>query len=151
MGHRHVAPPLRREDHRRPRLSGVSVLPVVRTRAAAQPQPRRGDPPPRSTQRVGHCQPDRHQLTDWLSAAERRGGDWWAAATLLGLNGLRCGELVACDVTDVGSHSWHHCLALRTTKGDKPTVIALAPPTMQAIEAAIAGRSGGPLLRNAAG
>ena len=26
----------------------------------------------------------RHQLTDWLSAAERRGGDWWAAAMLLG-------------------------------------------------------------------
>jgi hypothetical protein len=29
----------------------------------------------------------------------------WAAAMLLGLNGLRCGELIACDVTDVGSHS----------------------------------------------
>lgn len=26
---------------------------------------------------------------------------------LLRLNGLRCGELIACDVTDVGSHSWH--------------------------------------------
>jgi len=39
---------------------------------------------------------------------------------LLGLNGLRCGELIACDVTDVGNHSWHHTLALRTTKGDKP-------------------------------
>jgi integrase/recombinase XerD len=93
----------------------------------------------------------RHQLTDWLAAAEHRGGDWWAAAMLLGLNGLRCGELIACDVADVGSHSWHHTLALRTTKGDKPTVVALAPPTMQAIEAAVAGRTDGPLLRNAAG
>jgi integrase/recombinase XerD len=93
----------------------------------------------------------RHQLTDWLSAAECRGGDWWAAAMLLGLNGLRCGELIACDVGDVGSHSWHHTLALRTTKGDKPTVVALAPPTMQAIESAVAGRCDGPLLRNAAG
>lgn len=93
----------------------------------------------------------RHQLTDWLAAAEQRGGDWWAAGMLLGLNGLRCGELIACDVTDVGSYSWHHTLALRTTKGAKPTVVALAPPTMQAVEAAIAGRSDGPLLRNAAG
>ncbi|MEX2619071.1 MAG: tyrosine-type recombinase/integrase [Egibacteraceae bacterium] len=93
----------------------------------------------------------RHQLTDWLAAAERHGGAWWAAAMLLGLNGLRCGELIACDVTDVGNHSWHHTLALRTTKGDKPTVIALAPPTMQAIETAVDGRSGGPLLRNTAG
>jgi integrase len=49
----------------------------------------------------------RHELTDWLAASERRGGAWWAAAMLLGLNGLRCGELIACDVTDVGSHSWH--------------------------------------------
>ncbi len=47
----------------------------------------------------------RHQLTDWLAAAEQRGGAWWAAAMLLGLNGLRCGELIACDVSDVGSHS----------------------------------------------
>jgi hypothetical protein len=62
---------------------------------------------------------------------------------LLGLNGLRCGELIACNVTDVGSHSWHQTLALRTAKGDKPTVVALAPPTMQAIEAAVASRSSG--------
>lgn len=48
-----------------------------------------------------------------------------------GVDGLRCGELIACDITDVGSHSWHHTLALRTTKGDKPTVVALAPPTIK--------------------
>jgi integrase/recombinase XerD len=42
----------------------------------------------------------RHQLTDWLAAAEVRGGAWWAAAMLLGLNGLRCGELIACNVED---------------------------------------------------
>jgi integrase len=70
---------------------------------------------------------------------------------LLGLNGLRCGELIACDVTDVGSHSWHHTLALRTTKGDKPTVVALAPPTMQAVAAAIDDRATGPLLLNGRG
>jgi integrase/recombinase XerD len=93
----------------------------------------------------------RHELTDWLAAAESRGGSWWAAAMLLGLNGLRCSELIACDVTDVGSHSWHHTLALRTTKGDQPTVVALAPPTMQAIAAAIGGRQAGPLLLNRAG
>ena len=83
----------------------------------------------------------RHELTDWLAAAEARGGSWWAAAMLLGLNGLRCSELIACDVTDVGSHSWHHTLALRTTKGDRPTVVALAPPTMQAIAAATGSRN----------
>jgi integrase len=90
----------------------------------------------------------RHELTDWLAAAERRGGAWWAAAMLLGLNGLRCGELIACDVTDVGSHSWHHTLALRTTKGDRPTVVALAPPTMQAVAAATGHRTACPTYRN---
>jgi site-specific recombinase XerD len=50
----------------------------------------------------------RHQLTDWLAAAEVRGGAWWATAMLLGLNGLRCGELIACNVEDLGNHSWHH-------------------------------------------
>jgi integrase/recombinase XerD len=93
----------------------------------------------------------RHQLTDWLTAAEARGGAWWAAAMLLGLNGLRCGELCACNVEDVGTHSWHHTLRLTTTKGDRPTIVALAPPTMQAVDAAIDGRERGPLLLNQAG
>jgi integrase/recombinase XerD len=93
----------------------------------------------------------RHQLTDWLAAAETRGGGWWAAAMLLGLNGLRCGELCACNVEDVGTHSWHHTLRLTTTKGDRPTIVALAPPTMQAVDAAIDGRERGPLLLNRAG
>ena len=93
----------------------------------------------------------RHQLTDWLAAAETRGGAWWAAAMLLGLNGLRCGELCACNVEDVGTHSWHHTLRLTTTKGDRPTIVALAPPTMQAVDAAIGGRERGPLLVNRAG
>ncbi|MBA3307505.1 MAG: tyrosine-type recombinase/integrase [Chloroflexi bacterium] len=87
--------------------------------------------------------------TSYLSIdAEQQGPIRYAARSS---NGLRCGELIACDVIDVGSHSWHHTLALRTTKGDKPTVVALAPPTMQAIEAAVDGRTQEPLLLNAAG
>jgi integrase len=69
----------------------------------------------------------------------------------LGLNGLRCGELIACNVEDLGNHSWHHALKLTTTKGDRPTVVALAPPTMQAVALAIDGRDRGPLLVNQAG
>ena len=93
----------------------------------------------------------RHQLTGWLAAAESRGGAWWAAAMLLGLNDLRCGELVACNVEDVGTHTWHHTLKPTTTKGDRPTVVALALPTMQAFALAIDGRDRGPLLVNRAG
>jgi site-specific recombinase XerD len=72
----------------------------------------------------------RHQLTDWLSATEQRGGAWWAAAMLLGLNGLRCGELIACDVSDIGSHSWHHTLACGPPRASgrprQPDVIPVA-------------------------
>jgi site-specific recombinase XerD len=45
--------------------------------------------PPRPTESAT-ARLTRHQLTDWLAAAELRGGAWWAAAMLLGLNGLRC-------------------------------------------------------------
>jgi integrase/recombinase XerD len=62
----------------------------------------------------------RHQLTHWLAAAERRSGSWWADARLLGLNGLRCGELIACNVEDLGNHSWHHTLKLTTTRTTGP-------------------------------
>ena len=92
----------------------------------------------------------RHELTDFLDAAEARGGDVYACACLLALNGLRVGELCATNVEDVGEWTWHHTLTLRasTTKGHKPAVIALAPRTVQAISLSATGRRSGPLLRN---
>ncbi len=95
----------------------------------------------------------RHQLVDWLDAAERRGGYRYAAACLLALNGLRVGELCAADVTDLDEQTWHRVLRLRaaTTKGNKAAVVALSPRTMQALERALDGRSSGPLLLNGHG
>lgn len=55
----------------------------------------------------------RHELTDWLDAAERRGGSDYACACLLALNGLRIGELCATSVEDLGESTWHHTLTLR--------------------------------------
>ena len=95
----------------------------------------------------------RHELTDWLDAAERRGGDVYACACLLALNGLRVGELCATNVEDLGESTWHHTLTLRasTTKGRKPAVVALAPRTVQAINLSVAERRSGPLLRTGGG
>jgi integrase/recombinase XerD len=75
----------------------------------------------------------RHELTDFLDAAETRGGDVYACAT---------------NVEDLGESTWHHTRTLRapTTKGCKPAVIALAPRTVQAISLSITGRRSGPLL-----
>lgn len=92
----------------------------------------------------------RHELTEWLDAAEHRGGYPYAAACLLAMNGLRVGELCAADVTDLGEQTWHRILRLRatTTKGNKPAVVALSPRTIQAIDRALDGRERGPLLLN---
>lgn len=105
--------------------------------------------PPESTRQAL----SRHELTDWLDAAERRGGYPYATACLLAMNGLRVGELCATDVTDLDEHTWHRVLRLRptTTKGNKPAIIALSPRTMQAIDRALDGRASGPLLLNRAG
>ena len=46
----------------------------------------------------------------------------------------------------IATASWHHTLKLTTTNGDRPTVVALAPRTMQAVAVAIVGRDRGPLL-----
>lgn len=95
----------------------------------------------------------RHELTDFLDAAEARGGDVYACACLLALNGLRVGELCAANVEDLGESTWHHTLTLRapTTKGHKPAVIALAPRTVQAIGLSLGQRRSGPLLCNTRG
>lgn len=45
----------------------------------------------------------RHEVTDWVDAAEIRGGSAYACACLLALNGLRVGELCAADVDDPAS------------------------------------------------
>lgn len=86
-------------------------------------------------------------------AAEACGGDIYACACLLALNGLRVGELCATNVEHLGESTWHHTLTLRasTTKGCKPAVIALAPRTVQAIGLSVEERRSGPLLRNARG
>ncbi len=95
----------------------------------------------------------RHELTDWLDAAEACGGYRYATACLLAFNGLRVGELCAADVGDLGEQTWHHVLHLRaeTTKGNKPATVALSPRTMQAIDRALDGRQAGPLLCNTYG
>jgi integrase len=92
----------------------------------------------------------RHEVTDWLDAAETRGGSAYACACLLALNGLRVGELCAANIDALGESTWHHTLTLRaeTTKGSKAAVIALAPRTVQAIILTRDERRSGALLRN---
>lgn len=87
----------------------------------------------------------RTELCDWLNVAQEDGGQPYALACLLALNGLRIGEACAANIDDLGSHQWHHTLTI-LGKGQKPAIVALGPRTMQAIDTAIDGRQTGPLL-----
>ena len=92
----------------------------------------------------------RTELKDWLDAAEREGGHTYGLACLLGINGLRIGEVCAADLADLSEDRWHHTLAI-VGKGDKPAVVPLPPRTVSALSLAVADRNSGPLLLTAAG
>jgi integrase/recombinase XerD len=89
----------------------------------------------------------RHPLADWLNAAETIGGTAYATACLLALNGLRVSKVCAIDIENLDTERWHQIVGIRG-EGDKPAIIPLAPRTRAAVEQAIAGRNGGPLLLN---
>ncbi len=90
---------------------------------------------------------NRNQLTDLLAAAEDEGGDAYALACLLGLNGLRVSEACAADVADLAGSRYQPTLLI-VGKGDKPAEVVLNPRTQQAVDQVVAGRHAGPLLRN---
>lgn len=92
----------------------------------------------------------RTELKDWLDAAEAEGGQTYALACLLAINGLRVGEACGADVADLAEDRWHHTLAIRG-KGDKPAIVPLPPRTVAAIAPVVAERTTGPLLMTRAG
>lgn len=92
----------------------------------------------------------RHQLADWLDAAEDEGGYPFALACLLANNALRVGEVVRADIEDMGTERHHTTLAIMG-KGSKPDVIALTARTAYALHQAHDGRETGPLILTAAG
>lgn len=92
----------------------------------------------------------RPQLHDWLDAAEELGGYDYPLACLLGLNGLRIGEVCKANVPDLGEDRWHHTLRI-IGKGDETAMIPLPPRTRLAIDQALDGRETGPLILTQAG
>jgi len=93
---------------------------------------------------------NRDELAALLAAAERSGPRDHALACLLGLNGLRVSEAVGADVADLGQERGHRVLAVRR-KGGKRQLAPLAPRTVAAVEAMLAGREEGPLFATRTG
>jgi integrase/recombinase XerD len=68
-------------------------------------------------------------------------------ACLLLLNGLRVSEVCGIDIDDLAEERRHHTVTIHG-KGDKDATVPLAPRTRAAVEQAVDGRDGGPLLCN---
>jgi site-specific recombinase XerD len=88
---------------------------------------------------------DREEAVRFLAAAQAASARDHALACLLTLNGLRVSEACAADVVDLGVERAHRVLAV-VGKGGQRTLVPLAPRTVRAIEAALGGRTDGPLL-----
>jgi site-specific recombinase XerD len=73
-----------------------------------------------------------------------------AIVSLLADLGLRVGELVSLDVTDVGTERGHRTVRF-VGKGSKPRRRALTPAAGDALDAYVAGRTDGPLFMTATG
>jgi integrase/recombinase XerD len=74
-----------------------------------------------------------------------------ALVCILGLNGLRIGEAVALDITDLTRKGGYHVLRVKREKGSETPEIPLSPRTSWAVERSTAGRFAGPLFLNREG
>jgi integrase/recombinase XerD len=100
---------------------------------------------------------DRDQLRALLATARQRAVDGRGRAhrdlallTLLGHNGLRIGEALGADATDLGTERGHRTLRI-TRKGGRRATVVLAPVTARALDDELAGRTDGPLFMTATG
>ena len=74
----------------------------------------------------------------------------FALVAMLGLLGLRIFEATGADITDLSEEHGHRVLRV-CGKGTKVVLIPLPPAVGRAIDRAVGGRSGGPILLNSRG
>jgi integrase/recombinase XerD len=93
-----------------------------------------------------------HLQFEALLAAARDSQDpcAFALVALLGLLGLRIFEATGADIIDLGEEHGHRVLRV-CGKGTKVVQIPLPPAAGRAIDRAIGGRTGGPILLNSRG
>jgi site-specific recombinase XerD len=74
----------------------------------------------------------------------------FALIAMLGLLGLRIFEATGADITDLGEEHGHRVLRV-CGKGTKIVLLPLPPAVGRAIDQAVGGRTGGPILLNSRG
>lgn len=88
----------------------------------------------------------RPELLRVLDLAKESSPQDHAVMCILGLNGLRVGELCAIQIEDVGRRDGYHTISIIRKKTNEPAVIPLAPRTSWAVEQTMWGRQSGPLF-----
>ena len=82
-----------------------------------------------------------------LTAARRDGPHSHALVALLGMIGLRVGEVCRINITDLRQQSGYELVSV-IGKGNKPAVIPLPIPVLRSVREAAGERHSGPLLLN---
>lgn len=93
---------------------------------------------------------ERGEVPRLLAAAEADSPRSAALVALLVLAGLRVSEALSAEVSDLGYDKGHRTLTIRA-KGGAEVKIPLAAPVARAVDAAVAGRSSGPILSTSTG
>ena len=103
-------------------------------------------PPESPTLGLGHLQFEALITTARLSANPND----FALIAMLGLLGLRIFEACGASISDLGEEHGHRVLRVRG-KGGKVVLVPLPPAVARAIDHAVDGLNGGPILRNTLG
>jgi len=103
-------------------------------------------PPESPTLGLGHLQFEALITT----ARQSRNRNDFALIAMLGLLGLRIFEACGANIDDLGEEHGHRVLRVRG-KGGKVVLIPLPPAVARALDRAVEGRKGGPILRNTHG
>jgi site-specific recombinase XerD len=93
---------------------------------------------------------DRDDARQLLTAAAADSPRTRALVALLLLDGLRVSEALAADVDDLGAARGHRTIRV-TRKGANTATVPLAPATIDAVDAYLAGRSSGPIFTTGTG
>lgn len=103
-------------------------------------------PPESPTLGLGHL-----QFEAMISTARQSDNrNDYALIAMLGLLGLRIFEACRANISDIGEEHGHRVLRVRG-KGGKVVLVPLPPAVARALDRAVEGREGGPILRNTLG
>jgi len=94
---------------------------------------------------------NRYEMANLLRTAKESSGSDWAMVALMGTIGMRVTSVCEVKIEDISTTPDGYRVLRFIGKGDKPSTKALPIPVVQAVDAAAAGRTSGPLCTRSGG